>query len=58
MNNTDQYHYPVEFSPINKAYLNFSSWAVSGGTLNSNWFTDAPVNLDPTFVYKTSGDYI
>ncbi len=51
INITEQFNYPVEFSPINKAYLNFSTWAVSGGTLNTNWFTDAPGNLDPAFIY-------
>jgi LruC domain-containing protein len=51
INITDQFQYPVEFSPINQGYLNFSSWATSGGTINTNWFTDAPGNIDATYIY-------
>ena len=51
INITESFNYPVEFSPINNAYLNFSAWAVSGGTLQTNWFRDEAGNLDPTFIY-------
>lgn len=34
------YDYPVEYTPINDAHLNFGQWAQSGGTSLENWYLD------------------
>ena len=36
------YDYPIEYEPIDNAYLNFGSWAQSGGGLFENWYIDLP----------------
>lgn len=36
------YDYPIEYEPIDNAYLNFGAWAQSGGGLFENWFIDLP----------------
>tara|TARA_R110001592_G_scaffold131477_2_gene345401 strand:- start:677 stop:2698 length:2022 start_codon:yes stop_codon:yes gene_type:complete len=43
--------YPVEYTPINEAYSNFSVWATSGGTINTNWFTDEAGNRNNEKIY-------
>ena len=43
--------YPVEYTPINEAYSNFSVWATSGGTINTNWFTDESGNRNNEKIY-------
>lgn len=45
------FDYPIELSPVNDAYLNFSTWATSGGTLNTDWYLDLPTNRDSTKIY-------
>lgn len=37
-----QYDYPIEYEPIDDAYLNFGAWAQSGGGLFENWYLDLP----------------
>lgn len=34
------YEYPIEYAPINNAYLYFSQWAQSGGTVSEDWYLD------------------
>jgi LruC domain-containing protein len=36
--------YPKEYAAITSAYNFFDDWATSGGTTNTNWYTDAPGN--------------
>jgi LruC domain-containing protein len=36
--------YPKEYTSITSAYNFFDDWAASGGTSNTNWYTDAPGN--------------
>ena len=46
------FDWPVEKAPVNTAYLQFNTWAQSGGQASSDWFydligyrdQDAPVN--------------
>ncbi|NRB59899.1 MAG: LruC domain-containing protein [Winogradskyella sp.] len=45
------FDYPIESSAINHAYLNFASWATSGGTLNPDWYLDRPANRDWTKIF-------
>ncbi len=51
INIAESFAYPVEYSPINEAYSNFSVWATSGGSLNTNWFTDEAGNRDLEKIY-------
>lgn len=34
------FSYPIETAPIDDAYLNFSQWAVSGGSAKTDWAQD------------------
>lgn len=45
------FNYPIEYAPINEAYLNFNSWAESGGQQNQNWFLDLPGQLNTAKIY-------
>lgn len=36
--------YPLEGQDMTLAFPNFVNWAESGGTLNTDWYTDAPEN--------------
>ncbi len=47
----ESFDYPQEYVPVNEAYLNFAIWAVSGGSSNTNWFTDLPANRDLSKIY-------
>ncbi|MGB0979668.1 MAG: LruC domain-containing protein, partial [Croceimicrobium sp.] len=49
---SESFDYPIEYTPINEAYLNFSSWATSGGAVNLDWFTDAIGNRDQSKIYQ------
>ncbi len=40
LNLSSTFAYPIEREPIDDAYLNFSSWAVSGGVTKTDWFQD------------------
>ena len=37
---TTPFSYPIETAPIDDAYLNFSQWAVSGGSAKTDWAQD------------------
>lgn len=45
------FQYPVEFEPIDDAYLNFAPWAVSGGSRFSNWYLDLSGYRDNSKIY-------
>lgn len=48
---SESFAHPKEFTPINEAYLNFSTWATSGGISHTDWFTDLPSNRNTTKIY-------
>lgn len=48
---TGGFNYPIEYSPINEAYLNFTNWAASGGKQNEDWYLDLPGNIDASKIY-------
>ncbi len=45
------YQYPIEYSPINEAYLKFSQWATSGGTSFEDWYLDLSGYRDASKIY-------
>lgn len=46
------FDYPVEYFPINQAYLHFVEWAESGGILQTDWYANpAPGYRNATFIY-------
>jgi len=49
---SESFDYPKEYTPVNEAYLNFASWATSGGASNADWFTDAIGNRDLSKIYQ------
>ncbi|PTM06340.1 MAG: hypothetical protein DA405_00550 [Bacteroidetes bacterium] len=51
MNIAESFAYPVEYSPTNNNYRYVSIWAVSGGSLNTNGFTDEAGNQESPFIY-------
>ncbi len=51
INLSKPFDHPIESAPINSAYLNFSTWATSGGTLNSDWYLDIPAYRDWSKIY-------
>lgn len=51
INIAESFAYPIEYSPVDDAYSYFATWAVSGGTLNTNWFTDEAGNRNSQFIY-------
>lgn len=51
INISESFDYPIEYTPINDAYLNFTNWAVSGGSSNADWFTDAIGNRNAVKIY-------
>jgi len=46
-----QFDYPVEYADINTAYLKFSIWAQSGGTLYPDWYMNLPGYRNPANIY-------
>jgi len=51
INIAESFAYPTEYSPVNDAYSFFATWAVSGGSLNTNWFTDEAGNRNSQYIY-------
>ncbi len=45
------FDYPIEKTPINKAYNNFIKWAESTGELYTNWFENNSTNRNEELVY-------
>ncbi len=52
INISESFDYPVEYSPINEAYLKFTNWATSGGLTDTDWFTDEAGNRDLSKIYQ------
>lgn len=48
----ESFAYPKEYTAINGAYINFAAWATSGGSSNTNWFTDLPANRNLEKIYQ------
>lgn len=48
MNITGSYAPPIEKTPVNEAYLFFSSWATSGGSTKPDWYLDLAGHRDPS----------
>ena len=42
INISDNFDYPIEYEPIDQAYINFAPWAISGGLQFEAWFVDIP----------------
>lgn len=51
LNLSTTFAYPIETEPIDDAYLNFSQWAVSGGTTKTDWFQDILGYRDASKIY-------
>ena len=47
-----QFTYPIEKENISNAYLMFSKWATSNGTLYSDWYLDKSGYRDATKLYE------
>lgn len=52
INISESFDYPIEYTSVDEAYLFFSTWAISGGSSNADWFTDAIGNRDLTKIYQ------
>ncbi len=48
---TEKFDYPTETSNIANAYLNFLTWAKSGGTVNTDWYKHIPANVNEKYIY-------
>ncbi len=51
LNITGGFEYPIEYQPIDDAYLNFAPWAMSGGIQFEGWFVDIPGFRDVSKIY-------
>lgn len=51
INISESFDYPIEYTPVNEAYLNFTNWAISGGSSNADWFTTAIGNRNEVKIY-------
>ena len=51
LNITGSFEYPIEYQPIDDAYVNFAPWAMTGGLQFSGWFLDIPGYRDLTKIY-------
>ena len=45
------FKYPIERTPINKAYLKFNNWAESGGSVFPDWFNNKANYTNPLKIY-------
>lgn len=48
----ERFDYPIEKAPVNTAYLHFTQWIESGGTLYPDWFKDLPGYRNPLKIYN------
>jgi len=51
INIPDVFEYPIEMDQVLWAYLNFASWAESGGAVNDDWYMDKPGYRDDNYIY-------
>lgn len=50
---TSTFNYPEEGVDISHGYLNFASWATSGGSTNADWFSNIlPGNRNTSLIYS------
>lgn len=48
----EPFEYPVEYAPINEAYLHFVEWAESGGVIMTDWYKNTAAGYRNTeFIY-------
>ncbi|MEO1032419.1 MAG: LruC domain-containing protein [Bacteroidota bacterium] len=47
----ESFDFPDAGNPISEAYLNFSTWAISGGTLHTDWYLNIPGNRNTNKIY-------
>ena len=47
----ESFDYPIEKAEVTQAYLHFSEWAESGGTLYADWFVDQPGYRNSALIY-------
>jgi LruC domain-containing protein len=52
MNFPEMFDYPIEYTKISDAYLNFISWAESGGQVNKNWYTTTSGNRNSALIFR------
>ena len=45
------FDYPMEYQPIDDAYVHFAPWAMSGGLQYAGWFVDIPGYRDLSKIY-------
>lgn len=50
INLLENFDYPKEKKSINKAYINFNTWAESGGSTYSDWYKNNPGYRDAAFL--------
>ncbi|APY08700.1 hypothetical protein BWZ20_10465 [Winogradskyella sp. J14-2] len=51
INIPESFDFPDEGYPINEAYYFFSNWAISGGSLNKDWYKDLPSYRDTSKIH-------
>jgi LruC domain-containing protein len=50
LNFLETFDYPKEMKPINQGYIQFNSWAESGGSNFNDWYKDKPGYRNATFL--------
>jgi len=51
LNFVEDFDYPTETDNISKAYLNFLTWAQSGGAQNADWYKDISGYRNSNYIY-------
>jgi len=51
INIPESFDFPKAGAPVNEAYLNFTTWATSGGVLHTDWYLDIPGNRNENKIY-------
>jgi LruC domain-containing protein len=51
INVSESFEYPIESTPINRAYLDFAIWASSGGSVKKDWYLDLSSNRATDKIY-------
>jgi LruC domain-containing protein len=52
INITESFDYTNEKSKISEAYLKFADWAISSGTMYTDWFQDKSTYRDESHIYQ------
>lgn len=48
----ENFDYPIEKTELLNAYPNFRNWAESGGSTNTDWYTNTTANRNSASIYK------